>query len=109
MMTLEDLTSMVAPLFFQPNPIASQASSPKSGPQGKSKAPSSSNEEYQAIVDDEALMSDLSLLFEAILSNLRALECLRERISKRKTFPRDVAFDYCDFDGDGRLSIEDLK
>jgi hypothetical protein len=54
-------------------------------------------------------MSDLSLLFESLLSNLRASECLRERISKRKSFPLPLAFDYCDFDGDGFLSCEDLK
>lgn len=67
------------------------------------------NEEFQAIVDDDALMSDLSLLFESILSNLRASECLREKISKRKTFNKDLAFDYSDFDGDNLLSVDDLK
>lgn len=54
-------------------------------------------------------MGDLSQLFEALLSNLRASECLREKISKRKTFVRDAVFDYCDFDGDGLLGLEDLK
>ena len=54
-------------------------------------------------------MSDLSILFESILANLRASECLREKITKRKTFEKDIAFDYCDFDGDGALSADDLK
>ena len=60
-------------------------------------------------MDDDALMTDLSQLFEALISNLRASECLREKISKRKTFHQDLAFDYCDFDGDGVLSVDDLK
>lgn len=67
------------------------------------------NEEYQAIVDDDALMGDLSQLFEALLSNLRASECLREKISKRRSFVKDTVFDYCDFDGDSLLGVEDLK
>ena len=54
-------------------------------------------------------MGDLSQLFEALLSNLRASECLREKISKRKTFEKDTVLDYCDFDGDGLLGLEDLK
>ena len=54
-------------------------------------------------------MTDLSLLFESLLSNLRASECLRERISKRKTFNKSLAFDYCDFDCDSLISVDDLK
>ena len=53
-------------------------------------------------------MSDLNTLWEAIFSNLRATECLRERISKRPAFDKQAAFRYCDRDGDGRLSIQDV-
>ena len=71
MLTYEDLKQMLSPLYFQtPFPT-----------------PSSSYDD-EAIVDDDQLMSDLSILLEALLSNLRASECLRERISKRVTFDK---------------------
>jgi len=54
-------------------------------------------------------MGDLAMLFEALFSNLRASECLRERISKRPTFDKLEAFRYCDIDGDGQLSVGDIK
>ncbi len=86
---------MLAPLFFNPPPL-----SPTS---------STSTSDVQAIVDDDPLMSDLSLLFESILSTLRATECLRVRITRRATFEKPLAFAYCDFDGDGVLTREDIK
>jgi hypothetical protein len=95
---------MIAPLFFEP--INSQPQSPKSASQASSPK---NTEDFQAIVDNESLMTDLSLLFESLLSNLRASECLRERISKRKTFNKALAFEYCDFDGDSFISVDDLK
>ena len=49
------------------------------------------------------------MLFEALFSNLRASECLRERITKRPTFDRLEAFRYCDMNGDGELSVADIK
>ncbi len=59
-------------------------------------------------MDDDELMTDLSQLFEALISNLRASECLREKIVKQG-MKVELAFDYSDFDGDGYLSVEDLK
>ena len=50
-------------------------------------------------------MSDLNTLWEALFSNLRASECLRERISRRPAFDKHAAFRYCDRDYDGKLSI----
>lgn len=88
---------MLAPTLFSP---LSSPSSPKS---------SKADPDIAAIVDDDPLMSDLSLLFESLLSNLRATECLRTRITRRATFDKRLAFAYCDFDGDGRLGREDLK
>ena len=49
------------------------------------------------------------MLFEALFSNLKASECLREKISKRITYDKFEAFNYCDMDGDGVLSVEDIK
>ena len=49
------------------------------------------------------------MLFEALFSNLKACECLREKISKRITYDTIQAFNYCDMDGDGVLSVEDIK
>lgn len=54
-------------------------------------------------------MGDLAMLFEALFSNLKASECLRERISKRITFDKMEAFAYCDMDCDGELSVADIK
>ena len=54
-------------------------------------------------------MGDLGMLFEALFSNLKASECLREKISKRITYDKIEAFNYCDMDGDGVLSVEDIK
>ena len=91
MLTYEDLKQMLSPLYFHtPFPTPSQS-------------------EDQAIVDDDCLMGDLAMLFEALFSNLRASECLRERISKRPTFDKYEAFKYCDMDGDGVLSVADIK
>ena len=49
------------------------------------------------------------MLFEALFSNLKASECLRERITKRITFDKIEAFTYCDMDADGELSVSDIK
>lgn len=54
-------------------------------------------------------MSDLQSFWEALFSNLRASECLRERIHKRPKYDKAAAFAYCDRDGDGQLSVEDIK
>ena len=53
-------------------------------------------------------MNDLISLWEALFNNLKATECLRERISKRPSFDKQAAFRYCDRDCDGYLSVEDL-
>jgi hypothetical protein len=45
-------------------------------------------------------MTDLSQLFEALISNLRTSECLREKIVKQG-LRTELAFEYSDFDGDG--------
>ncbi len=91
MLTYEDLRQMISPLYYQtPFPTPSQ-------------------EGDQAIVDDDCLMSDLALLFEALFSNLKASECIREKITKRLTFDKRDAFAYCDMDGDGEISVADIK
>lgn len=55
------------------------------------------------------MISDLCTLWEAIFTNLKATECLRERISKRPKFDLHAAFRYCDRDLDGQISVEDVK
>lgn len=89
MFTYHDLRLALAPLFF---PLHSE----------------SLTLDEPSILDDDQLMSDLSSLWEAIFSNLRASECLRERISKRPAFDKSAAFWYCDRDADGYLSVQDI-
>jgi len=54
-------------------------------------------------------MNDFASLWEAFFKNLRASECLRERISKRAAFDKQAAFRYCDRDNDGFISVQDIK
>lgn len=54
-------------------------------------------------------MNDFASLWEAFFKNLRASECLRERISKRAAFDKQAAFRYCDKDNDGFISVQDIK
>lgn len=69
MLTYHDIRLALAPLFF---PLQNE----------------SLTLDEPSILDDDQLMSDLSSLWEAIFNNLRAGECLRERISKRPAFDK---------------------
>lgn len=91
-LTYVDLRHCLAPLF---SPLTDED-------------PLASNQEGSILSDDQ-LMSDLSTLFDAVFSNLRASECLRERIAKRVAFDKRASFHYCDRDGDGQLSTDDIK
>ena len=54
------------------------------------------------------MMSDFVTLLETLFNNVRASECLRERIAKRPSFNKTAAFKYCDMDDDGRVSVQDI-
>jgi Ca2+-binding EF-hand superfamily protein len=92
MMTYPELRLSLAPLFSQLRAEDLQLT----------------NQEA-SILDDDQLMSDLQSLWEAMFINLRASECLRERIRKRPKFDKQAVFAYCDRDQDGQLSVEDIK
>ena len=63
------------------------------------------SEDPQLIEEDTQLMRDLGTLFEVIFKNLKASECIRDKMNKRPKFDKYAAFRYCDRDNDGRISI----